>query len=142
MKCDDWHGCPIRFALGLFGDKWSLLVIRDLMFKNKKYFNEFQDSDEGISTNMLSDRLQRLEKAGIIKSHSDPEHKSKKIYKLTDKGIDLAPVMLSIIDWSETYDEATEVPPAFISAFRKSRSAFTNTLKKQLAKGKAPKVGG
>ena len=141
MKCDDWHGCPIRFALGLFGDKWSLLVIRDLMFKNKQYFNEFQDSEEGISTNMLSDRLQRLEKSGIIASTIDPTHKSKKIYRLTQKGIDLAPVMLSLIDWSEQYDQATEVPPDFISKYRNNRSAFTKSLKHQLGKGTAPTVG-
>ena len=68
MKYDP-HGCPIRYSLGLFGDKWSLLIIRDLMFKGRHYYGEFLNAGEGISTNILADRLARLEVAGIIAKH-------------------------------------------------------------------------
>lgn len=95
--------CPLNFGLEIFGDKWSLLIIRDLMFFGKRYYNEFLSSAECISTNILAERLTMLEKEKIIKKHKDPAHKQKVLYSLTEKGIDLAPVIINIGLWSEKY---------------------------------------
>jgi DNA-binding HxlR family transcriptional regulator len=95
--------CPLNFGLEIFGDKWSLLIIRDLMFFGKRYYNEFLSSAECISTNILAERLTMLEKEKIIKKAKDPLHKQKLIYSLTEKGIDLAPVIINIGLWSEKY---------------------------------------
>jgi DNA-binding HxlR family transcriptional regulator len=95
--------CPLNFGLEIFGDKWSLLIIRDLMFFGKRYYNEFLNSAECISTNILAERLAMLEKEKIIRKEKDKAHKQKLIYTLTEKGIDLAPVIINIGLWSEKY---------------------------------------
>ncbi len=120
--------------MGIFGDKWTLLIVRDLMFKDKKHYGEFTEHGENIATNVLADRLKKLELNGIISKQRDPDHQSKFIYQLTDKGLDLMPVMLSIIEWSEAYDQKTEVPPVFINALKKDRRKFEKKLKANLKK--------
>jgi DNA-binding HxlR family transcriptional regulator len=95
--------CPLNYGIEIFGDKWTLLIIRDLMFFNKRYYNEFLASAEGIATNLLADRLTMLEKEKIIKKEKDSLHKQRFVYSLTEKGIDLAPIILSIGLWSEKY---------------------------------------
>ncbi len=112
------HGCPIRYGIGLFGDKWSLLIIRDLMFKGRRHYGEFLSAGEGISTNILAERLERLETSGIVTKSPDPTHGKKFVYCLTEKGLDLMPVMFAIMDWSEKYDDQTEVPKKFINELR------------------------
>ena len=93
-------GCPINLMLEVFGDKWTLIIIRDIMFEGKRYFRELLQSEEGIASNILSDRLAMLEKEGIVSKTDDPAHKQKNIYRLTEKGIDLLPVMVEIGGWS------------------------------------------
>lgn len=127
-----WYGCPIRFANGIFGDKWTLLIIRDLMFQGKHYYGEFLSDNEPISTNILADRLQKLESSGVISKSQDPENLVKKIYCLTEMGIELLSVMLEIVDWAEKFDEKTEVPKDFIQEYRKNRSAFIKKHKARL----------
>jgi len=95
--------CPVNLALEIIGDKWSLLIIRDMMFENKCYFREFLQGEEKIATNILADRLSKLEKEGIIRKSGDPEHKQKFIYRLTLKGIDLLPLILEMGIWSLKY---------------------------------------
>lgn len=95
--------CPLNFGLEIFGDRWSLLIIRDLMFFGKRYYNEFLGSAEEISTNILADRLAMLEKEKIIQKRKDKGHKQKLVYSLTQKGIDLLPVIIEIGLWSEKY---------------------------------------
>ncbi len=92
--------CPINLMLEVFGDKWSLIIIRDIMFGGKRYFRELMQSEEKIASNILSDRLAMLEREGIISKADDPAHKQKYIYKLTEIGIDLLPVMVEIGSWS------------------------------------------
>ncbi|MGB3337014.1 MAG: helix-turn-helix domain-containing protein [Devosia sp.] len=96
-------GCPINLGLEVFGDKWTLLIIRDIMFAGKRHFREFLASDEGISSNILSDRLAMLVEAGILTRADDPSHRLKAIYSLTQKGIDLLPIIAQISRWSRTY---------------------------------------
>lgn len=95
--------CPINLMLEVFGDRWSLIIIRDIMFGGKRYFRELLKSDEKIASNILSDRLAMLEKEGVISKADDPTHKQKNIYSLTEKGIDLLPVMVEISGWSIKY---------------------------------------
>lgn len=116
-------GCPISIALELFGDAWSLLVVRDLMFKGLRTFGEFLNAGEGISTNILADRLERLEQAGIISKGNDPGDRRRVIYRLTTKGLDLAPVLVDIVLWSARH-ERTDAPPATLREMRVRRQAF------------------
>lgn len=104
------------------------------MFFGKKYFGDFADSEEGISTNILTDRLKKLESVGFVTKQKDPENQSKIIYKLTRKGIDLLPVMLAIVDWSEKHDGKTQVPKKFIEGLRKDRNQFEKEMKLNLLK--------
>ncbi|UYN99106.1 MAG: helix-turn-helix transcriptional regulator [Devosia sp.] len=96
-------GCPINLGLEVFGDKWTLLIIRDLMFAGKRRYREFLASDEAISSNILADRLARLVEMGILTRADDPGHRLKAIYSLTEKGIDLLPILAQISRWSRTY---------------------------------------
>src|SRR5690349_7763905 len=84
-------GCPVSISLEIFGDRWSLLVIRDLMVRGYNTFKQFQQSGEGIATNILADRLQKLEAFGIITAETEETDARKVNYRLTEKGIDLAP---------------------------------------------------
>ncbi|MFK7848027.1 MAG: winged helix-turn-helix transcriptional regulator [Rhodothermales bacterium] len=96
--------CPVTFALDTFGDKWSLLIIRDLFFKKKRYYSDFLRSPEKISTNILANRLSKMEAAGLLSKQIDPDKSSKYIYSLTSKGKDLLPLILEMISWSATHD--------------------------------------
>jgi len=92
--------CPVNLALEIFGDKWTLLIIRDIMFAQKQTFRELLQSEEKIATNILADRLKRLEKQGVLQATADPGHQQKIIYRLTEKGIDLLPILVEIGSWS------------------------------------------
>jgi len=120
--------CPISYALELFGDKWSLLVIRDLVFDQKKFYKEFLKSKEKIATNILSDRLKKLEAAGIIESKVYEKIKTQKEYSLTPKGKDLVPVLIEIILWSAKYDENLAVSKDFIDKVKADRNKVINTI--------------
>lgn len=98
-------GCPVSVSLEIFGDRWSLLVIRDLMVRGYRTFKQFQDAGEGIATNILADRLQKLETAGIITAEEDAADGRKMNYRLTEKGIDLAPVLLELLMWGAQYGD-------------------------------------
>jgi len=95
--------CPISCAMDIFGDKWSLLIIRDMIFLQKKTFKEFFSSHEKIASNILSSRLKSLEKIGIISKNTSLKNKKTYIYKLTDSGLKLIPLFLEIIIWSKKY---------------------------------------
>ncbi len=116
-------GCPIAFGLDTFGDRWSLLIIRDLMLKHKKTYREFLDADEAIATNILADRLKHLETEGIIKKSRDPENRRSFLYSLTEKGCDLAPIILEIIQWSGKYDLRTFARRDVLKRIEKDRDA-------------------
>ncbi len=98
--------CPINLSLEVIGDRWTLLIIRDMVFGGKKHFREFLQSGEGISSRTLADRLQILQKEGILTRHDDPTHRLKTIYRLTQAGIDLLPVLVSLGAWGNLYRAA------------------------------------
>ena len=126
--------CPVNIMLELLGDTWSLLIVRDMMFFGRSTYNEFLNAGEGIATNILSDRLQRLEYAQIIEKRRDPADARKFIYRLTGKGIDLAPVLVEMVLWSAR-NETTGAPFAVIEAMKQNREGFIATVKKNWAQG-------
>lgn len=103
--------CPLAFSLDIFGDKWSLLIIRDIIMMGKFSFIDFSKSAEKIATNILSSRLELLEKEGIIYKQVSPKNKSKYVYSLTKKGIDLQPVLIEMMKWGAKYNPDTPLPP-------------------------------
>ena len=104
MRKDHRSGCVINRMVEMFGDKWSLLVIRDMIFVNRRHFRELlTKSIEGIASNILADRLQRLVEQGIIVKSDDASHKQKVIYSLTEKGIGLLPLLMEMAVWGHKY---------------------------------------
>ena len=102
-------GCPINLTLEAVGDKWSLIVIRDMMFGGRRHFRELlTGSEEGIASNILADRLRRLVDRGIVSKKDDPSHKQKAIYSLTEQGIDLLPLLAQMGAWGRKYLPVTE----------------------------------
>ncbi len=124
--------CPINFALELFGDRWTFLIVRDLMFKGKHYYKEFLEAEEGIATNILADKLSALEEGGIISKTVDPTHRSKQIYKLTKKGIDLMPVLVEVIMWSAKYDKDSAVDIKFVKSVKRDRDGLISQISSRL----------
>jgi len=106
MSTRERSGCPISLSLELLGDRWTLLIVRDLVFAGKTHFREFLLSDEGISSRTLAERLQTLQDEGIVTRSDDPTHKLKAIYRLTEAGIDLLPVLATLGAWGSKYRNA------------------------------------
>ena len=123
-------GCPVSISLERFGDRWSLLIIRDLMVRGYRTFKEFQESGEGIATNVLADRLRKLEAAEIITVETDKADGRKLNYRLTEKGIDLAPVMLELLVWASRHEE-TGAPCAAIENMAMNREAVLAETKRR-----------
>ena len=97
-------GCPINLAMQALGDRWSLIVIRDIMFGNRRHFRELLNrSDEGIASNILADRLKKLTQSGLLSKKDDPTHKQKAIYSLTEPAIQLLPMLAEIGAWGRRH---------------------------------------
>lgn len=126
--------CPTNFALEHFGDKWSLLIIRDLMFNGKRHYNEFFEAEEKISTSVLGTKLKDLVANGIISKGKDSVKKSRIRYSLTPKGIALLPVMVDLIVWSAQFDDKTAAAESFIQKAQREREALLEELKIKLEK--------
>ncbi|WP_276719036.1 winged helix-turn-helix transcriptional regulator [Pseudooceanicola nitratireducens] len=135
---ENWSGCPIRYGATVLGDAWALVILRDLIFKEAKHFGDFVAAGERISTNILTDRLKRLEDEGVITRRKDPDRAVRVIYELTEKGRRLVPVMLALINWSEAWDPQTEVPGDFIAAYRDDPGAFAEAIVEGLTPEGAP----
>lgn len=133
-KVEFRSSCPISTALDIFGDKWSLLIIRDLMFKEKSTYSDFLNSEEKIATNILASRLALLEWGGIISKHKHPEHKLKVIYKLTPKGIDMIPILVEIILWSEKYHEVHPYAGQFVKMVQTDKEGMLKQIREELNK--------
>jgi len=128
-RTDRRSDCPTNFALQVFGDSWSLLVVRDLMFKGKRAFAEFAASEERVATNVLADRLRALRRAGIIRR--DGRGRATR-YSLTAKGIDLLPLMIEMIVWSARYDARTAAPAVFVRRATRARSELLAEMRARL----------
>jgi DNA-binding HxlR family transcriptional regulator len=123
-------GCPVSIALEILGDRWSLLIIRDLMVRGYRTFKEFQESGEGIATNILSNRLRTLESAGILSAGRAPHDARRVHYRLTEKGIALAPVLLELLIWGARH-ERTGAPPELIEHLRRNRQDVLNEVNRR-----------
>ena len=127
--------CPISCSLDVFGDKWSLLIIRDIMLRGKLSYSEFLKSEEKIATNILVNRLNILEAENILSKKVSPENKSKFIYSLTEKGIDLLPIVIEIMDWGAKYNENSprkEIGKKILKDKSKVVSEYLEKLKVEL----------
>jgi len=129
MNSKEGKNCPIFFSLEIFGDKWSLLILRDILHFDKQHYNEFLESEEGISTNILADRLKRLEAERIISKKRDPDNKKQFIYSPTKKCLDLVPIILEITVWGAKYDPETKAPPEEMTRIRNNRKEYIENIR-------------
>src|SRR3989440_3128481 len=123
-------GCPLNASVEMLGDRWSLLIIRDMMLLGSRTFKEFLGSYEGIATNILADRLRKLEAYGIIRTEQDPFDGRKLIYQLTPKGIDLAPVLTEMVLWAGRHENTAN--QALVQLMRKDKEGFLAEIRKRL----------
>ena len=121
MKLDKshWNGCPIRYSAEIIADKWTFLILRDLMFRGKSSYSALLKSSESISTNILANRLSKLERHRLLTKDTDTDNKKQYIYTLTEKGYDLIPVMLKLFEWSLKYDENTFLTRGLVDQVKK-----------------------
>jgi DNA-binding HxlR family transcriptional regulator len=120
----------VNISLEVFGDRWSLLIVRDLMVRGFHTFRDFEHAGEGIATNILADRLRRLCGAGIVKAEPNPADGRQKEYRLTEKGIDLAPVLLELLIWGAKH-EKTGAPAEVISEMARNRVAVLQETRRR-----------
>jgi len=123
-------GCPVSVSLEIFGDRWSLLIIRDLMVRGYTTYKDFQQAGEGIATNVLADRLQKLKDAKIIDAESEATDARRIHYRLTEKGIDLAPVLLEILIWGARHEE-TGLSCAMIEEMASNRQCVLDEARRR-----------
>ncbi len=127
----DKSQCPVAHALDILGDRWTLLVIRELMFMGKHEYKEFLQAPEGISTNILSDRLKKLQCAKVIDSVAHPDFKTRKFYYLTASGKDLIHVMVSLAAWADKNLDSVGLPPEIQRRLRDSpQKMIRDTLRR------------
>ncbi|MGB0525934.1 MAG: winged helix-turn-helix transcriptional regulator [Flammeovirgaceae bacterium] len=123
--------CPVSYALDFLGDKWTFLIIRDL-FEGKRFYKDFLNAKEGIATNILSNRLKKLESNGFIESNVYQKLKTQKEYSLTEKGKDLLPVLIEIILWSTKYQDDLAVTEDFLMKARTDREKLIGAIRSRL----------
>jgi DNA-binding HxlR family transcriptional regulator len=121
--------CPINYALQIFGDAWSLLIIRDLMFTERRTYTDLLNAEEEMATNILASRLKLLQREGLIRRVGSGRGA---MYALTAKGLDLLPAMLDLIVWSAKYDARTAAPKSFVSRLTKDRAAVEREFRTAL----------
>ncbi len=133
--------CPINFGLETFGDPWSLLIIRDIVYFGKKTYGEFLASEEGMATNILASRLAHLEQQGILVKNPSEKDKRKDEYTLTEKGLDLIPVLVEMANWSAEHDPHTAAPPAWIALMKADREKMIQLIRETVQTGGSVFVG-
>jgi DNA-binding HxlR family transcriptional regulator len=124
--------CPVSFSLEAFGDKWSLLIVRDLMLKKKCTYGELAKSDEKIATNILAARLLSLEENGIIQKLEHPDSKAKVLYQLTQKGRDLIPIIVEINLWAQKYTDIPEKRQELLAQINADKEGFIKNAFEEL----------
>jgi DNA-binding HxlR family transcriptional regulator len=127
-------GCPLNASVEMLGDRWSLLIIRDMMLRGFRTYKEFLGCYEGIATNILADRLQKLIAYGIITAKPDPEDGRKLIYSLTPKGIDLAPVLTEMVLWAAAHEDTGN--QALVKQMKEDKEKFLAAIRQRWAEAK------
>jgi DNA-binding HxlR family transcriptional regulator len=131
--------CPVNYGLEAFGDRWALLILRDIVFRGKRTYGEFLKSEEGFATNILASRLDNLIEAGILKREADDSDGRKDIYSLTEKGLDLIPLLFEMVLWSAKHDsrsEAKRIIP-LVELIRKDNRKISKQLREKVKRGEA-----
>lgn len=126
--------CPIANALDLLGDRWSLIIVRDLVFRGFREFGQFLGAGEGISTNILTERLARLQWAGVIVRSDHPENGKKYLYRLTEKGVDLIPLLVELVLWGAKYTPNHAAPAQVLHEMQTNRGKMIAGLRAALFK--------
>lgn len=124
--------CPIAGALDILGDRWSLVIVRDLVFRGFREYGQFLEAGEGISTNILAERLERLTCAGILVRAEHPTNGKKYVYRLSEKGIDLAPTLIELALWGARYVPDNAAPPAMVHRMRTAREKTIRQIRDAL----------
>lgn len=127
--------CPINIALETIGDAWSLLIIRDIVYYGKKTFGEFLTSEEGISTNILASRLHQLVEKGLLVKSSYESDKRKEWYMLSEKGLDLIPILLEMADWGAKHDPETNAEERWINSLNTTRDTMIGLIRATVQEG-------
>lgn len=127
--------CPISRALDILGDKWTILILRDLSFRGFRFFKDYLNSGEGIATNVLSDRLKMLEEFGFIRSRTYEKNKTQKEYGLTEKGIELVPLILEMLAFGHQFDPSTEVISEFYNKYLANKEKVAHEVMSSLKNG-------
>jgi len=129
-------GCPLNASVEMLGDRWSLLIIRDMMLRGSRTFKEFLNSHEKIATNILADRLRKLVAYGIITTERDPSDGRKLIYLLTPKGIDLSPVLAEMVLWAAAHEDTGN--QALVREMKKDKQGFIAAVRQRWAAKAVP----
>lgn len=129
--------CPVNYGLEAFGDRWALLILRDIIFRGRRTYGEFLKSEEGWSTNILAARLEHLVDQGILEREGDETDGRKGIYTLTQKGLDLVPVVFEMMLWSAKYDDKSMAKriPRLMELIRKDNRKISKKTIEQVARG-------
>lgn len=128
-NCARRSGCPLSAALEMVGDRWSLLIVRDVMLLGRRTYKEFLAGGERIATNILAERLRRLERVGLLQRGRDPGDRRRTLYRLTEKGMALAPVLIELVLWAAQF-ERTAMPKALLDEMKHRRTKFIARLRK------------
>lgn len=128
--------CPVNFGLEIFGDRWTLLILRDIVFRGKRTYGEFLKSEEGFATNILASRLSHLVETGILSREDSPDRR-KDLYSLTEKGLDLIPLLFEMILWSAKYDRQSEARriPRLVELIRKDNRGISRETMEKVKRG-------
>jgi DNA-binding HxlR family transcriptional regulator len=126
--------CPISFALEIFGDRWTLLVLRDMLLESRTRFRELLAGEEGIATNVLADRLKRLERRGLIRKERDREDARQFVYKPTERAASLVPTLLEMAAWGARTNSGMHVKPDLLRRFERDRETVINEIQERLRK--------
>jgi len=131
--------CPINYGLEAFGDRWALLILRDIVFRGKRTYGEFLKSEEGFATNILASRLEHLIAEGILQRDGDETDGRKDIYTLTEKGLDLIPLLFEMVLWSEKYDNQSEAKRILrlVDLIKKDNRKISQKVMEQVKRGEA-----
>lgn len=132
MSLTERSMCPISQALEIVGDRWSLLIVRDLAFTDKRRFRELLQADEGISSTVLSDRLGRLVDAGVLTRHGHPGHRQMAVYRLTAMGLDLLDVVVSLGIWGRRHLAVTDDSSAVVAEIERGGQQARNQLRRRV----------
>lgn len=131
--------CPVNYALEAFGDRWALLILRDIIFRGKRTYGEFLKSEEGFATNILASRLGHLTAVGILQLDEDENDARKGFYTLTEKGLDLIPLIFEMTLWSAKYDDDSEAKriSQLIELIQKDNRKISQATIEQVRRGEA-----